>query len=92
MLRMCVMEQFDQATFAQVPLRLTNIPERPVEVVRGNGLPRYMVGTSRLWRLGKKMIGIYLPWRFKAGEPFHAGLAWKGMEVGLRAMSSALAS
>jgi hypothetical protein len=29
---MCVMEQFDKATFAQVPLRLTGEPARPVEV------------------------------------------------------------
>jgi NADH dehydrogenase FAD-containing subunit len=29
---MCVMEQFDKATFAQVPLRLTGDPEHPIEV------------------------------------------------------------
>ncbi len=77
---MCVMEQFDKATFAQVPLRLTGVPERPVEV-RPEALALYKVGSSPAWRLGKKLLGIYLPWRFGAGNPFHAGLPWKGMEV-----------
>ena len=80
------MEQFDRATFAQVPLRLTGVPERPVEI-RTEDEHLYRVGTSPLWRLGKKLLGVYLPWRFKAGEPFHAGLPWDAMELGLAAMS-----
>ena len=87
---MCVMEQLDQATFAQVPLRLTGRPEKPVEV-RPEANGSYRVGTSPLWRLGKKLLGVYLPWRFKAGNPFHAGLPWRGMEIGLKVMSSLLA-
>lgn len=88
---MCVMEQFDKATFAQVPLRLTGVAEKPVEV--RPDLPRlYRVGSSTTWRLGKKLLGVYLPWRFAAGEPFHAGLPWKGMEVGLKVMSRVLAA
>ncbi|MAG36892.1 MAG: hypothetical protein CL878_11715 [Dehalococcoidia bacterium] len=87
---MCVMEQFDKATFAQVPLRLTGVPERPVEV-RPDANGEYRVGSSPAWRLGKKLLGIYLPWRFGAGHPFHAGLPWKGMEVGLKVMSGVLA-
>ncbi len=87
---MCVMEQLDKATFAQVPLHLTGLPERPVEV-----LPEdrrlYKVGSGAAWRLGKKMLGLYLPWRFGAGQPFHAGLPWKGMELGLKAMSGIMA-
>ncbi len=88
---MCVMEQFDKATFAQVPLRLTGVPERPVEV-RPDALALYKVGSSPAWRLGKKLLGIYLPWRFGAGNPFHAGLPWKGMEMGLKVMSRVLAA
>ena len=86
---MCVMEQFDKATFAQVPLRLTGEPDRPIEVAP-NGTA-YKVGSSPLWRLGKALLSVYLPWRFKAGNPFHAGLPWKGMEVGLKVMASLLA-
>jgi sulfide:quinone oxidoreductase len=87
---MCVMEEFDTATFAQVPLQLTNVPEKPIEV-RPDVPELYRVGSSPAWRLGKKLLGIYLPWRFGAGNPFHAGLPWQGMEMGLKVMSSLLA-
>ena len=55
------------------------------------GAKDYKVGDSPVWQLGKKLLGIYLPFRFRAGEPFHAGGAWKMMEVGLKGMSGALA-
>jgi NADH dehydrogenase FAD-containing subunit len=87
---MCVMEQFDKATFAQVPLRLTGIPEAPIEVDPA-GLDAYKVGSYAAWRLGKKVLGYYLPFRFALGNPFHAGAPWKGMEAGLKAMSRVLA-
>jgi len=87
---MCVMEQFDKATFAQVPLRLTGDPEHPIEVRPGaNG--EYKVGSSKLWRAGKKTLGLSVPWRFSRGEPFHGGSFWRGMDTGLKAMSSVLA-
>ncbi|HEY7456809.1 MAG TPA: FAD-dependent oxidoreductase, partial [Solirubrobacterales bacterium] len=57
---MCVMEQFDKATFAQVPLRLTGDPEHPVEV-RIDADGDYRVGTSKAWRAGKKMLGFSVP-------------------------------
>ncbi len=87
---MCVMEEFDTATFAQVPLNVTGDPARPV-AVRPDANGAYRVGTSPVWRLGKKMLGLYLPFRFRAGRPFHAGAPWKAMEVGLKGMSGALA-
>lgn len=87
---MCVMEQFDKATFAQVPLRLTGDPEHPVEV-RPDANGDYRVGSSKSWRAGKKMLGMSVPWRFSRGEPFHGGSFWRGMDTGLRAMSSVLA-
>jgi NADH dehydrogenase FAD-containing subunit len=87
---MCVMEQLDNATFAQVPLQTTGDPNRPV-VVRPDVNGDYRVGVSPAWRLGKKLLGLYLPMRFKAGQPFHSGTPWKAMEVGLKGMSSALA-
>ncbi len=31
---------------------------------------------SPLWRVCKAVLGLYLPWRFGHGKPFHAGLAW----------------
>lgn len=82
---MCVMEQFDTATFAQVPLKVNG----GVSVIVDS--PLYKSGSSPLWRLGKKLLGVYLPWRFNAGEPFHAGLPWTGMEMGLKVMSGILA-
>jgi NADH dehydrogenase FAD-containing subunit len=87
---MCIMEMFDKATFAQVPLALTGDPARPV-TVRPDADGDYKVGTGTTWRLGKKMLGTTVPMRFHAGEPFHAGLAWQMMEVGLKGMSAVLA-
>jgi sulfide:quinone oxidoreductase len=87
---MCVMEQFDKATFAQVPLRLTGDPVRPVEV-RPDADGAYRVGSSKAWRVGKSVLGLSVPWRFSRGEPFHGGGFWRGMDAGLRAMSGVLA-
>ena len=87
---MCIMEMFDKATFAQVPLELTGDPARPV-TVRPGADGDYKVGTGTIWRLGKKMLGTTVPMRFHAGEPFHAGLAWQMMDVGLKGMSAVLA-
>ena len=87
---MCVMEMFDKATFAQVPLRLTGDATDPVAVRPGaNGA--YRVGVSPLWRLGKKTLGLYLPLRFRRGQPFHAGTAWQAMDLGLKGMARVLA-
>jgi len=88
---MCVMEMFDTATFAQVPLATTGDPARPVRIADDAG-DRYRVGVSPVWRLGKKALGVYLPWQFTAGRPFHGGRAWAGMELALRGMSRALAT
>jgi len=86
---MCIMEQFDKATFAKVPLRLTGDPSRPVEV-RPDADGDYRVGSNRTWRIGKKMLGTSVPWRFRHGKPFHGGAFWSGMDIGLKAMSGAL--
>ena len=87
---MCVMEEFDKATFAQVPLRVTGDPNHPV-AVRADANGAYRVGVSPAWRIGKKMLGLYLPIRFRSGKPFHAGVPWQAMEAGLKVMSAALA-
>jgi sulfide:quinone oxidoreductase len=87
---MCIMEMFDKATFAQVPVETTGDPDRPVRV-RPGADDDYKVGTSPIWRMGKKMLGFSVPMRFHAGEPFHAGKAWQAMDVGIKAMSSMLA-
>ena len=88
---MCVMEQFDKATFAQVPLRVTGDPARPVEV-RPDADGDYRVGSSVAWRGGKKLLGLSVPWRFGHGRPFHSGAFWSGMDLGLKGMSRVLAS
>ena len=87
---MCVMDGLDRGTFAQVPLQITGVESGSVEV-RANSDGLYKVGSSPIWRLGKIALGLYLPWRFKAGNPFHSGVPWKGMEAGLKLMSGALA-
>ena len=87
---MCIMEMFDKATFAQVPVELTGDPDVPVRV-RPGADGDYKVGTSPVWRLGKKMLGVSVPMRFSMGDPFHAGHAWQAMDVGIKAMSKVLA-
>lgn len=87
---MCVMEQFDKAVFAQVPLRYTNDSARPVAVDTADH-EHYKVGVSPVWRLGKSALGFYLPWRFGSGKPFHAGFAWNVMDLGLKVMSKVMA-
>lgn len=86
---MCIMEQFDQATFAQVPLRLSGNPDLPVEVDPAH-IDLYKVGTGKIWQVGKKMLGVAIPFRFKHGEPFHAGATWATMEAGLNVMKGVL--
>jgi NADH dehydrogenase FAD-containing subunit len=85
---MCIMEQFDKATFAQVPLRLTGDPALPV-AVREDAQELYRVGSGSLWRVGKKMLGAAIPGRFGAGRPFHAGTSWAVMQAGLNVMKAA---
>ncbi len=87
---LCILEQFDQATFAQVPLRLTGNPDQPVEVQERNH-ERYKVGSGEVWRAGKKILGMAIPGRFRHGQPFHAGAAWAVLEGGVKAMSSLFA-
>ena len=87
---MCIMEMFDKAVFAQVPVELTGDPAMPVRVRPGPD-DDYKVGVSPVWRLGKKMLGMTVPMRFHAGEPFHAGKAWQVMDVGIKGMSGVLA-
>jgi NADH dehydrogenase FAD-containing subunit len=87
---MCVMEELDTATFAQVPLVVTGDPARPV-AVRADANGSYRVGVSPAWRLGKKLLGLYLPFRFQAGLPFHSGVPWRAMDLGLKGMAGVLA-
>ena len=78
---MNVIEQLDKTTFASVPLALTGDPSRPV-AVRDDLPDEYRVGVSP-WRMGKKLLGVYLPLRFQAGQPFDARAAWGMMDVRL---------
>lgn len=36
-----------------------------------------------LWGFARHMVGAYIPWRFKAGNPFHEDAPWKELEMGL---------
>ncbi|MGW5718545.1 NAD(P)/FAD-dependent oxidoreductase [Amycolatopsis sp. NPDC003865] len=79
----CVLEMFDKAAFAQVPLSVTGDPAHPV-VVDPARLDAYRVGTSAAWRLGKKAFGTYVRGRFRAGRPVLDGTAWDTVAFGLR--------
>lgn len=87
---LCIMEELNKATFAKVPLKYTDDPKKPV-VVTTDEVGQYKVGVSPMWRMGKKVLGLYLPWRFSRGEPFHAGFAWNAMDMGLKVMSAIMA-
>jgi sulfide:quinone oxidoreductase len=87
---LCVMEELNRATFASVPLTYTGDPMKPIAVDEEDAAS-YKVGVSPIWRLGKKVLGIYVPWRFGSGEPFHAGFAWDAMDLGLKVMAKFLA-
>ncbi|MBD0694945.1 hypothetical protein BG452_18375 [Streptomyces sp. CBMA123] len=88
---MCVTEMPDKATFAQVPLEETRDPALPVRASADAG-DLYRVGTSPLWRLGKKALGVYLPVRFRAGRPFPGGRPWQAMQLALDGMCRTLAT
>ena len=88
---MDVLEQLDKGTFANVPLRQTDDPDHPL-AVRDGPSSDYRVGTSRAWRMGKMALARSVPWRFRRGEPFHAGAFWETIDTGLRGMSKVLAS
>ena len=51
---MCIMEQ---ATFAQVPLRLTGDPALPV-VVREDATELYRVGSGSIWRMARRCSAL----------------------------------
>ncbi|MFO0747836.1 MAG: FAD-dependent oxidoreductase [Myxococcota bacterium] len=87
---MAVIDELDTATFAQAPLRITGDPLRPTEVDPARP-ELYKVGRGKSWRMGKKLLSVYLPMRFKAGEPFHAGAAWTMMDVGMKALTGIFA-
>lgn len=85
---MCV--KLNKATLAQVPLKYTGQADKPIAVAVEDA-EHYKVGVSPLWRIGKAVLGLYLPWRFGHGKPFHAGFAWEAMDLGLKVMSKVLA-
>jgi sulfide:quinone oxidoreductase len=87
---MNVIDMLDRAAFAQVPLEATGDPDHPVGL-RSGAEDDYKVGVSPAWRGGKRLFASYLLMRFSAGEPFRAGVGWRLMDVGVRAMSGMLA-
>jgi hypothetical protein len=57
-------------------------PAQVVVLGGGFGGLETAFGSSVAWRAGKKLLGMSVPWRFGSGRPFHAGLFWRGMDVG----------
>ncbi|MCC6394118.1 MAG: FAD-dependent oxidoreductase [Bryobacterales bacterium] len=86
-----VMDYLNKAVFAQVPFKYTANPVVPVTADAFDE-DRYKVGVSPLWRVGKKVMGAYLPWRFSSGEPFHSGFVWGAVDLGLKIAARAMAT
>ncbi|MFO0750058.1 MAG: FAD-dependent oxidoreductase [Myxococcota bacterium] len=84
---MTVLEQLDTATFARVPLRVRGGPSGPQAEVDPARVELYEVRNGKGWRLAKKGLALYTTRRFAAGEPFHAGLGWSLLDLGLKAMT-----
>ena len=87
---MCVMEEFDKATFAQVPLRLTGDPGkagRGAARARGALQGRLLAGLAARQEDARALPAVAL----RAGQPVPCRRAWKAMELGLKAMSDILA-
>jgi hypothetical protein len=55
------MEELNKGTFAQVPLKYTGEADRPIAVALDDQ-EHYKLGVSPLWRMGKAVLGLYLPW------------------------------
>jgi NADH dehydrogenase FAD-containing subunit len=83
---MFILEEFDKATFVQVPLRVTDNPDWPV-TVRESEPEQYKVSTGPIWRIAKRTLGVAVSQRFSAGQPFHAGASWAMMEAGIKVLS-----
>ena len=96
MINMRLMGAADASVFGRPPLATPVMgsnapvlpPGEPVDPVTMDAIrsAMYRIGSSPIWRLGKLALGTYLPWRFKAGNPFYSGLPWKGMEASLKAV------
>lgn len=80
-----VLEGADDGLFAQTPFSLRHGLHVDVES------PHYRTGRSPLWRMGKKMLGTMVPWRFSQGEPFNAGLSSAGLELGVKLLTGVMA-
>lgn len=78
-----VLEQYDRAAFAQVPLGDDDVP-----AAQRRGRMLASVPASRPWRFVRKLLGLYLPRRFRQGRPVHAGLVWRSLQFGLRSMTA----
>jgi NADH dehydrogenase FAD-containing subunit len=78
-------ENLDQAAFIQLPSRPHGLAATSMEI-QSDLVHHYKIGSAPLWGLARRMVGAYLPWRFKADNPFHADAPWKGLELGLRLM------
>jgi NADH dehydrogenase FAD-containing subunit len=70
-----VIGEADDGIFAQLACR----PDGTVD----DDDPRTHTGSSRLWSLGKRLVGRQVMARVQAGEPLLDGLAHRGLEAGV---------
>jgi sulfide:quinone oxidoreductase len=84
-----LMDQLDTASFAQVPLRDDGEPVGELGVT--SDALGYRVGTSALWRLAKRFVGAYVPWRYRHGLPCHGSPSGSVVNAALRVMAGTLA-
>ena len=83
------LRQVTDATFAPLPEE-GKVKHLDVLGPDPSGEGHFQVGVSPLWRASRRMLGVYLPWRFGRGKPFHSSVGWKTMDFGLSFMSRLL--
>jgi hypothetical protein len=84
-----LMDQLDTASFAQVPLREDGEPVG--ELGATTDALGYRVGTSALWRVAKRFVGVYVPWRYRNGLPCHGSTSGSVVNAAVRVMAGTLA-
>ena len=90
LISMCVMEMYDTATFAQLPL---DGDRRPGASRRRARLRRRRLQGGRVTHVTARQEapGAVSPDALQRGEPFDAGMGWQLMDLGLKGMSGVLA-
>lgn len=69
----CLMDELSTATYAQVPIELTDDAGHPV-AVRDDAEFTYRIGSARPWRTARRALRMWVPARLGRLQPVHAGI------------------